>query len=269
MQIRMMKSSMSFGLRVFVLAFGATVGAAAQTQTPGSTTPSDSSGSATTFDRPVSEKLLLHNIFSDQLSIWRFPTKIGRDHNWVPVAAFVAITASLVALDSVDASWFRRTSDLKGFNGVFSSNATSIGIVLAPASLYFAGLARKDTKMRRTGLLAGEALADSEILSTVLKYGTSRRRPSAVPPHGNFSDTWLEGQGGSGGFPSGHTIAAFSVATIIARRYGNHRWVPYAAYGAAALVGFSRVSLSAHFISDVFVGGALGYSISRFSVLRQ
>jgi hypothetical protein len=29
------------------------------------------------------------------------------------------------------------------------------------------------------------------------------------------------------------------------------------------------MSLSAHFLSDVFMGGALGYSISRFVVLRQ
>jgi membrane-associated phospholipid phosphatase len=56
---------------------------------------------------------------------------------------------------------------------------------------------------------------------------------------------------------------------VIARRYGNHRWVPYAAYGMAAVIGFSRLSLSAHFGSDVFVGAALGYSISRFTVLRQ
>jgi hypothetical protein len=29
------------------------------------------------------------------------------------------------------------------------------------------------------------------------------------------------------------------------------------------------MSLSAHFASDVFLGGALGYSISRFAVLQQ
>ena len=40
-------------------------------------------------------------------------------------------------------------------------------------------------------------------------------------------------------------------------------------YGIAALVGFSRLTLSAHFVSDVFVGGALGYSVSRFAVLQQ
>ena len=56
---------------------------------------------------------------------------------------------------------------------------------------------------------------------------------------------------------------------MIARRYGNHRWVPYAAYGMAALVGFSRLTLSAHFLSDVFMGGALGYTITRFTVLQE
>jgi membrane-associated phospholipid phosphatase len=69
--------------------------------------------------------------------------------------------------------------------------------------------------------------------------------------------------------PSGHTIAAFSIATVFARRYGNHRWVPFVAYGLAGVVGFSRMTLSAHFASDVFMGAALGYSISRFAVLRQ
>jgi len=31
----------------------------------------------------------------------------------------------------------------------------------------------------------------------------------------------------------------------------------------------SRMTLSAHFASDVFMGGALGYSIGRFAVLRE
>ena len=59
------------------------------------------------------------------------------------------------------------------------------------------------------------------------------------------------------------------MATVIARRYGKqHRWVPYVSYGLATLVGLSRVTTLAHFPSDVFLGGALGYSVSRFAVLR-
>jgi membrane-associated phospholipid phosphatase len=37
----------------------------------------------------------------------------------------------------------------------------------------------------------------------------------------------------------------------------------------AGLVGFSRVPLQSHFPSDVFAGAVLGYTISRYVVLRQ
>jgi membrane-associated phospholipid phosphatase len=107
----------------------------------------------------------------------------------------------------------------------------------------------------------------------VLKDADRRLRPASVPTNGNFWDTWFDDNTrllrSNGSFPSGHSIGAFSVATVIARRYGNHRWVPYVAYGGAALIGFSRLTLSAHFASDVFMGCALGYTISRFAVLRQ
>jgi hypothetical protein len=116
--------------------------------------------------------------------------------------------------------------------------------------------------MQPTALFGGEAVADADILTTLLKDATKPVRPAGIPPHGNFSDGWFESNGwllsGNGSFPSGHTIAAFSVATVVARRYGNHRWVPYAAYGMAALVGFSRLSLSAHFLFEVFRGVCLG-----------
>lgn len=58
------------------------------------------------------------------------------------------------------------------------------------------------------------------------------------------------------------------MATVVSRRYPKHRWLPYVAYGLAGVVGFSRVTLSSHFPSDVFLGAALGYSISRYAVLR-
>lgn len=224
-------------------------------------------------DRPVSWKLLLPNLISDQEHIWSFPTRLVQGQSWIPTAALLRTTAGLLALDPAEAAYFHRTPTFQTFNNIFTGNATVIGTIAAPTSLYVVGLFRKDAKMQRTALLACEAVADAEIVTTVLKDATNRVRPAGIPAGGNFSDSWFESSGsrlrGSGSFPSGHTIAAFSVATVIARRYGNHRWVPYAAYSMAALVGFSRLSLSSHFLSDVFMGGALGYSISRFTVLRQ
>lgn len=224
-------------------------------------------------DRSVSWKLLLPNILSDQERIWTFPARLVQGQNWIPTAAVLGTTAGLIALDPTEAGYFRNTSTFHGFNNIFTGNATVVGTILAPVSLYAVGLIRRDSKMQQTALFAGEAVADAEIVTTVFKDATKRVRPAGFPAQGNLYDSWFESSGsflrGNGSFPSGHTIAAFSVATVVARRYGNHRWIPYVAYGAAALVGFSRLSLSAHFLSDVFMGGALGYSISRFTVLRQ
>jgi len=225
-------------------------------------------------DRPVSWTKLVPNLASDQKQIWMFPTKLRQRKVWIPAVAIVGVTAGLVALDPKTAPYFRKTSSFDGFNHAFSGKATDIGNIVAPLSLYAAGLIRKDSKMQSTALLAGEAIANVEILTTVMKDIDRRLRPADIPPNGDFSDSWFQDNKrylrSNGSFPSGHTIVAFSVATVVSRRYGSqHRWVPYVAYGTAALVGLSRVSLSSHWVSDVFAGGALGYSISRFTVLRE
>jgi membrane-associated phospholipid phosphatase len=116
-------------------------------------------------------------------------------------------------------------------------------------------------------------VGDTEILTVVMKNIDRRLRPHDIPPTGDFTHTWFKAQGqiirGSGSFPSGHTITAFSVAAVFARRYRQHRWAPWVAYGLAGLVGFSRVTLQSHFPSDVFAGAALGYVISHYIVLRR
>lgn len=234
-------------------------------QTSAPVTPPD-------FDRPVSWKLMAPNLLSDQKAIWTSPSRINKRKYLIPALSVLGATAALIALDPHAAPTFRNTTDFNTFNKVVSGNNAAYATIAVPAVMYATSFAIRDTKMRNTALLAAEAVAGSEIVATVLKEATNRRRPYGVAPDGNYSDTWFENGkllSNQGGFPSGHTIAAFSVATVVARRYRNHKWVPYVAYGLAGAVGFSRLSLSAHFVSDVFVGGALGYSISRFAVLRD
>jgi len=225
-------------------------------------------------DRDVSWKKLLPNILEDQKRIWTYPVHVFEGHDVLPTLAVAGVATGLaIGADPPAAHYFRNTTAFHGFNSVLTSQATSLGILVVPAAMYGVGLLRKDSKMSHTALLAGEAVADAEIVAQVFKPAVDRVRPSALPPNATFRDTFVEGgnrfSGSYNSFPSGHAIAGFSVATIIARRYGHHRWVPVFAYGAAAAIGFSRLTLSAHYLSDVFVGAALGYSISRFAVLRQ
>jgi membrane-associated phospholipid phosphatase len=167
---------------------------------------------------------------------------------------------------------FQETPAVREFNRMVSGRNAALAIAAVPVSFYLAGFVRKDSYARQTALLAGEAIANAEIVAAAIKNAGRRVRPSAVPRGGNFSDTWFRARsasaGGSGSFPSAHTAAAFSVATVFAGRYRRHRWAPLAAYGLAGLIGFSRVSARAHFPSDVFLGAALGYSIGHFVVLK-
>lgn len=243
-------------------------------QEPGTPpTPRRDQPPAASNDRSVSLREIIPNVVDDQKRIWTFPAHLTRNRNWIPALAVVGVTAGLVASDQWTAKPFATTNAFHGFNSAFSSTATSAGLVAMPVSLYAIGLLRHDSYASKTALLVGEAVADSEIVDTAFKTLTRRERPEFIPKTGNFADSFFEGPGGyglgHGSFPSGHTIVAFSVATVIARRYGKtHRWVPYAAYGLAAAIGFSRVTTLAHFPSDVFFGAALGYSVSRFAVLR-
>ncbi len=258
-----------FGATAFLaVAFASSL----EAQSAGSNRCSASDQLGQAGDRLVSWKLLVPNILCDQKAIWLFPTRLGSQNDWIPALSIGAATAGLFALDPAEGRYFHQTSTFQGFNQVFTSKATELGTIIAPASLYVAGLVRRNSKLQRTALLSGEAAADVEILTTVLKDIDGRVRPITFSRRGNYWDSWFESKGsrlrGNGSFPSGHTIAAFSIATVMAHQYRTHRWVPYVAYGMAGLVGFSRLSLSAHFASDVFVGAALGYSISRFAVLR-
>lgn len=62
-----------------------------------------------------------------------------------------------------------------------------------------------------------------------------------------------------GSFPSGHTIVAFTSATILGKSYN----VEYITYPLATIVGFSRVYLESHWYSDVLAGALIGIWIGN------
>jgi len=223
--------------------------------------------------RPIGWTRLVPNTAEDQKAIWLFPTKLAHRKYLVPTLAVAGATSALVAVDPIISRYFATTNSFQGLNKAIPGKGATYGLWLAPIALYATGFLRKDPYMRDTAMFAVEAVAGSEVLTTVMKDLDRRTRPAAIGLTNSFSDGWFESKGkwyhGNGSFPSGHTIAAFAIATIVARRYSHHRWLPYAAYGMAALVGFSRVTLLSHFSSDVLMGATLGYSISRFVVLRQ
>lgn len=56
-------------------------------------------------------------------------------------------------------------------------------------------------------------------------------------------------------FPSGHTASSFAAAIVLGKYFRKYRYI---AYGAAILMGFSRLYLFVHYPSDVIVGAIIG-----------
>lgn len=210
-------------------------------------------------------------VWSDQRRIWIFPRHIARRDTWKPALIIVGVTAGLVAADAPVSSYFRGNARFAEFNSVLGGRNTQMAMMAVPVAFCVAGLIHRKPDHVKTALLAGEAVLAAEIVTSVMKNMDHRLRPIASSPQ-NVGAAWFADKGlsvgGKGSFPSGHAIAAFSIATVFARRYQRRRWVSFAAYGLAGAIAFSRMSSMSHYGSDVFLGAALGISISRFVVLR-
>jgi len=240
---------------------------------PSHVSRSSRDGSDPTTEREVSWRSLPKDFLEDQKGIWvLFPTQLAKGRHWLPTLAIVGGTAGLIVADPHAMPYFRsHARNLDDVNDVFDAPITSAEVVALPASLLLAGYVRHDTYQTGTALLAGEAYADSAVVDLVVKAITRRKRPSDVRPGGSFNDTFFSGGKSpfkGSAFPSGHAAGVFAVSTAVATRYRNHRWVPWALYGFATAISFSRVTTSSHFPSDVFLGAALGYTITRYQVLR-
>ncbi|MFT4937821.1 MAG: undecaprenyl-diphosphatase [Paraglaciecola sp.] len=93
----------------------------------------------------------------------------------------------------------------------------------------------------------------------VLKKCLKRQRPchmlhnfkAHITPSDKFS------------LPSGHTAAAFLMASLISAFYPSLTIIVYV---WAAFIGFSRVLLGVHYPSDILAGVLLGMSISAISL---
>jgi len=223
-------------------------------------------------DRDVSWGSLPKDFLHDQKKIWLFPGQLAKGKHWMPTLVIVGGTAVLIATDKYTMPYFRNhQSNLDDVNDAFDAYITTAEVIAVPASLMVAGYIRHDNYQVDTAILCGEAYANSAVVDLAMKAVTRRKRPIDVPPGEPFNDTFFSGgkspfHGSS--FPSGHAAGVFSVATVVAERYRNHKWVPWLAYGFATAISFSRVTTAAHFPSDVFLGGALGYTITKYAVLQ-
>ncbi len=209
----------------------------------------------------------------DQKDLWTFPIKVAKGHYLLPTLLVIGGTAGLIFADPHAMPYFQKhEKNLDDVNDVFDPMITTGEVIALPAGLLAAGYLRHDQREVSTALLAAEAYGDSVVVNLAIKAVTRRERPADVPLNGSFEGTFFNGgksplKGSS--FPSGHSTAVWSVATVVAERY-RHRgkpWIPVLSYALATAISCSRITSMAHFPSDVFLGASLGYTIAKYQTL--
>jgi membrane-associated phospholipid phosphatase len=222
------------------------------------TAPEDALPDAPAPQVSVTEKGLPLAILKDQIPVWTSPVGI-RVHDLVWLLPFGAATGVTLATDT-DA--MRNVSRDRSFNkdNVNASNYLLSCEIAVPVGLYGVGLFKGNAHARETGILSGEALADSVVVEEVTKIIFRRERPLYNNAAGDF---FAPNTGANGSFPSSHSILAWTLAGVVAGEYPS-KWVQVGVYSVASGVSLTRVLGQEHFPTDVLIGGAAGWLIGHY-----
>jgi membrane-associated phospholipid phosphatase len=211
-------------------------------------------------------RICINDFLSDQAGIWTSPLRLHPgDAIWLlPLAAATAVSLNydVQTLRQVSTSpnRVRLSNDL--------SNAGAYGAIGVAGATYLVGKITHNETARETGVLSLEAIADSSLVTEILKLATNRERPYVGTGQGRF---WPDGTNSyttNGSFPSEHATIIWAFSHVVADETPGHPWLHLGLYTLAAGVSAARVTSRNHFPSDVVVGSAIGYLVGGY-VYRQ
>lgn len=206
-------------------------------------------------------------------SYWTATKKIAsgplhwNPREWKIAGSVVVIGATLFIFDDEIRQLFQSNqSNALDFASTYFFEPLGSGIY--PAVLfggyYVYGLTADNIKARQVALGGTQAFLLAAVSVQVVKNIFHRHRPyQDAPPNPYNWEGPFSGLGDYVSFPSGHTTAAFAVATLMANVYKDKPWVGVLSYGLATGVGLSRVYDNMHWSSDVFIGAALGFAVGQ------
>ena len=215
-------------------------------------------GQAMKPPKPVTLSGLPKNILLDQKAIWTSPLRIKpADAEWlIPLGIS---TAMLIQSDphTMNHAIHVPAGEQTTADRISTAGVAALGAI--PAAGYVWGAVNYAPQAKETGLLAGQALANSLIVNEAFKAISRRDRPTVNNAAGNFFSSSVS----NSSFPSNHAIAAWSMASVVASEYPG--WLTRSiVYGLAGTVSVSRVLSYQHFPSDVLVGSATGWLIGHY-----
>ena len=187
---------------------------------------------------------------------------------WYEAAAAVGGVALLSVVDEPIQDWIQdhRSEGTDDAAGIFRREGEPIWWGGITVGVTAAGLIIGDDDVTRTGARAITSVAASAVASTGIKYLLSRSRPAEgvgafeFHPFSSLKDS--DGTELRFSMPSGHTTAAFAVATTLADEIRS----PVAdvlLYTFATGTAWSRMNDDRHWLTDTAFGAILGITTAK------
>lgn len=203
---------------------------------------------------------LPHQILKDAIDLGTAPLHWNRT-KWLHLGEGIAVVLAAYTVDNQVSTFVSHQN-----NHAFTSYLKFVtqmgdggGLVLC-ALMAGGGYFGHDDRLMDAGVDALESTGfASGIATPAVKLIVGRARP--IFGLGKF--TFHPFNPSFPSFPSGHTTNAFAIATAVATRYDNTRWVPIVAYTLATSVAVARVHDRAHFASDVLAGAMIGRAVAK------
>ena len=138
------------------------------------------------------------------------------------------------------------------------------GLILpvgVPTAMGVYALIKKDQPLLKEAIYIGTSVIEALGITMAMKYTFDRQRPyekypDLIHPVSTEPDP---------SFPSGHTAAAFSLATSLSITYPKWYVIAPSAVWACG-VGLSRINQGVHYPSDVLTGAAIGVGCAFVNV---
>ncbi|GAB3416040.1 phosphatase PAP2 family protein [Niabella aquatica] len=147
-----------------------------------------------------------------------------------------------------------------GIAGIAGPVGSNYSLLVFPL-VYATGLASGNKHIESIGLRGSKAMAISSAICFVSKNIIRRSRPDASETPFNYALPF--GKHRYTSMPSAHTSIAFTIATVLVQEFPHEKWLAPVAYSLASLTGVSRIYHNRHWASDVILGAALGYFVTR------
>jgi hypothetical protein len=182
--------------------------------------------------------------------------------DWVRLGVTATATGAALSLDDEILSVVQKNkqSSLDNVSSVSEMLGDGRVVLLAASTAYLAGLFLHHQWTRETALLAGTAALYSTLLTRVVKPVVGRARPYVGLGSTEFNPVTFDDDYNS--FPSGHTVVAFSVAAVLARRVDN-TFASIGFFALATSTALSRVYTEQHWFSDVVFGGIVSTLLAQ------